>query len=185
MDTVLPAGALVSSRLETRVFLFRAAKATARIRARDDPSRGYVGYSGWHLRQGGARARHCPDSNPVPTPWRRPVHAMQPREPHAVRRRRRHDLLWRTQDQARRHRCAGNLSTQMRLRTRPRQSRDKSAFGIDQFRAVWLVNRGGRDEDRYGRKLRTVERNGRSLGEILIAEGLARRWGGARHSWCG
>ena len=48
-----------------------------------------------------------------------------------------------------------------------------------------LVNRGGRDEDRYGRKLRTVERNGRSLGEILIAEGLARRWDGARHSWCG
>lgn len=48
-----------------------------------------------------------------------------------------------------------------------------------------LINRGGRDEDRYGRKLRTVERNGRSLGEILIAEGLARRWDGARHSWCG
>jgi endonuclease YncB( thermonuclease family) len=48
-----------------------------------------------------------------------------------------------------------------------------------------LVNRRGPDEDRYGRKLRTVERNGRSLGEILIAEGLARRWDGARHSWCG
>src|SRR5205823_11396303 len=87
MDTVLPAGALVSSRLATRVFLFRAAKATARIQARDDPSRGSVGYSSGHLRQGGARARHCPDSNPVPNPWRRPVHAMQPREPHAVRRR--------------------------------------------------------------------------------------------------
>jgi len=48
-----------------------------------------------------------------------------------------------------------------------------------------LVNRGGRDEDRYGRKLRTIERNGRSLGETLVAEGLARRWDGARHSWCG
>lgn len=48
-----------------------------------------------------------------------------------------------------------------------------------------LVNRGGRDEDRYGRKLRTIERDGRSLGEILVFEGLARRWDGARHSWCG
>ena len=47
-----------------------------------------------------------------------------------------------------------------------------------------LVNRGGRDEDRYGRKLRTIERGGRSLGETLVAEGLARRWDGARHSWC-
>ena len=48
-----------------------------------------------------------------------------------------------------------------------------------------LVNRGGRDEDRYGRKLRTIERGGRSLGDILVAEGLARRWDGARRSWCG
>ena len=48
-----------------------------------------------------------------------------------------------------------------------------------------IANRNGRDEDRYGRKLRTIERDGRSLGEILVAEGLARRWDGARHSWCG
>jgi endonuclease YncB( thermonuclease family) len=44
---------------------------------------------------------------------------------------------------------------------------------------------GGRDEDRYGRKLRTIERNGRSLGDTLIGEGLARPWDGARRSWCG
>jgi endonuclease YncB( thermonuclease family) len=43
----------------------------------------------------------------------------------------------------------------------------------------------GRDEDRYGRKLRTIERGGRSLGDVLIAEGLARPWDGARRSWCG
>jgi endonuclease YncB( thermonuclease family) len=43
---------------------------------------------------------------------------------------------------------------------------------------------GWRDEDRYGRKLRSVTRNGRSIGEILVAEGLARRWDGARHPWC-
>jgi micrococcal nuclease len=41
-----------------------------------------------------------------------------------------------------------------------------------------------RDADRYGRKLRILERHGRSLGDILIAEGLARRWDGARRSWC-
>ena len=48
-----------------------------------------------------------------------------------------------------------------------------------------IVNRGGRDEDIYGRKLRTIERDGRSLGDVMVAEGLARRWDGARHSWCG
>src|SRR5829696_2988400 len=46
------------------------------------------------------------------------------------------------------------------------------------------IVRTGRDEDRYGRKLRVVMQNGRSLGEILVAEGLARRWDGARRSWC-
>jgi micrococcal nuclease len=44
---------------------------------------------------------------------------------------------------------------------------------------------GSRDADRYGRKLRILERHGRSLGDTLIAEGLARPWDGARHSWCG
>jgi endonuclease YncB( thermonuclease family) len=48
-----------------------------------------------------------------------------------------------------------------------------------------LVRTGTREADRYGRKLRTIERNGRSIGHILIAEGLARRWDGARRSWCG
>ena len=48
-----------------------------------------------------------------------------------------------------------------------------------------LVRTGGRDEDRYGRKLRTITRNGRSVGDVLIAEGLARPWDGARRSWCG
>lgn len=41
-----------------------------------------------------------------------------------------------------------------------------------------------RDVDRYGRKLRIVVRNGSSIGEELVAEGLARRWDGARHPWC-
>ncbi len=44
---------------------------------------------------------------------------------------------------------------------------------------------GLRDEDRYGRKLRTVHRDGRSLGAVLVAEGLAHHWVGAKQSWCG
>lgn len=41
-----------------------------------------------------------------------------------------------------------------------------------------------RDEDRYGRKLRIATRDGQSLGETLVAEGLARRWIGHREPWC-
>ena len=41
-----------------------------------------------------------------------------------------------------------------------------------------------RDVDQYGRKLRVVTRDGVSLGEILVAEGLARRWTGSRQPWC-
>lgn len=43
---------------------------------------------------------------------------------------------------------------------------------------------GVRDQDQYGRKLRIVSRGGRSIGEALVAEGLARRWNGPRRSWC-
>lgn len=41
-----------------------------------------------------------------------------------------------------------------------------------------------RDTDRYGRKLRIVTRGGRSLGDQLVAEGLARPWTGRRRPWC-
>lgn len=43
---------------------------------------------------------------------------------------------------------------------------------------------GSRDEDRYGRKLRILMRGGVSLGEQLVAEGLAERWTGKRRNWC-
>lgn len=43
-----------------------------------------------------------------------------------------------------------------------------------------------RDTDRYGRKLRIVERDGGSLGGVLVGEGLARWYaGGRRAEWCG
>ena len=60
------------------------------------------------------------------------------------------------------------------------------------LRLQQLLNEGpitleqpGRDEDRYGRKLRILVRQGRSLGDVLIGEGLARPYqGGPRAGWC-
>ncbi len=59
-------------------------------------------------------------------------------------------------------------------------------------RLIELVNQGpfalqawsGRDTDRYGRALRVLVRNGHSLGDILVSEGLARTWTGRREPWC-
>jgi micrococcal nuclease len=58
-------------------------------------------------------------------------------------------------------------------------------------RLIALVNAGpfsleriDRDEDRYGRKLRVVTRDGESLGGVLVDEGLARWYAGGRRSWC-
>ena len=52
-----------------------------------------------------------------------------------------------------------------------------------------LLNAGpielrGDRTDRYGRQLRTVYRDGRSLGGVLVSEGLARKWTGRREPWC-
>ena len=58
-------------------------------------------------------------------------------------------------------------------------------------RLLALLNAGAfsltaveRDLDRYGRTLRIVTRQGRSIGARLVAEGLARPWTGARQPWC-
>lgn len=50
--------------------------------------------------------------------------------------------------------------------------------------ASFTLVTGARDQDQYGRKLRIVSRGGRSIGETLVDEGLARRWNGPRRSWC-
>lgn len=42
----------------------------------------------------------------------------------------------------------------------------------------------GRATDRYGRALRVVTRDGRSLGAQLVREGLAEPWRGKRSNWC-
>lgn len=38
--------------------------------------------------------------------------------------------------------------------------------------------------DRYGRTLAIVTLNGRSVGDILVSENLARTWSGRREPWC-
>ena len=53
-----------------------------------------------------------------------------------------------------------------------------------------LLNEGGftltgSGQDRYGRELRVVERDGASVGAALVREGLAEEWGGPRIAWCG
>ena len=47
-----------------------------------------------------------------------------------------------------------------------------------------LVPLSDRDADVYGRKLRKIMRGGRSIGGVLVAEGLAERWVGFRRDWC-
>jgi endonuclease YncB( thermonuclease family) len=58
-------------------------------------------------------------------------------------------------------------------------------------RLLALLNAGpielvstSRSHDRYGRRLATVNRGGRSLGDRLVAEGLAEPWRGRRSDWC-
>ncbi len=58
-------------------------------------------------------------------------------------------------------------------------------------RMIDLLNEGAftlepveRETDKYGRTLRVITRNGESLGETLVAEGLAERWKGYRSGWC-
>ena len=50
-------------------------------------------------------------------------------------------------------------------------------------RTVELV-REGREQDRYGRLLARVLYQGRDMGEMLIAAGVARKWSGRREPWC-
>ena len=63
------------------------------------------------------------------------------------------------------------------------KARDRLVVLLNQgeFSAVPI---GNRDEDQYGRKLRVLIRDGRSIGDQLVAEGLARTWSGRRDPWC-
>jgi endonuclease YncB( thermonuclease family) len=74
----------------------------------------------------------------------------------------------------------------------PRCAAEKALGDRATVRFMELVNAGpfelqawpGRDVDKYGRKLRVLVRDGRSLGGVLVSEGLARTWTGRRQPWC-
>jgi endonuclease YncB( thermonuclease family) len=73
----------------------------------------------------------------------------------------------------------------------PRCACEKQLGDRATLRLQQLLNRGSvtlrpidRDRDRYGRKLRLVLVNGMSVGDTLVAEGLARRYAGHRRPWC-
>lgn len=76
--------------------------------------------------------------------------------------------------------------------THPPRCADEARLGEAATRRMQaLLNAGpftmdpiDRDEDRYGRKLRVVVRDGDSLGDTLVAEGLARPYAGGRRAWC-
>ena len=75
---------------------------------------------------------------------------------------------------------------------RPECAYEKALGTRAKYRFLALLNAGPfeieryghRDKDLYGRDLRVVMRDGRSLGTVLVTEGLARPWTGHRHSWC-
>lgn len=76
--------------------------------------------------------------------------------------------------------------------SQPRCAAEKALGERATIRLMELVNAGPfqmqawprHDEDRYGRKLRVLVRDGRSLGDMLVSEGLARTWSGRRQPWC-
>ncbi|MEZ2131478.1 MULTISPECIES: thermonuclease family protein [unclassified Sinorhizobium] len=48
----------------------------------------------------------------------------------------------------------------------------------------FVLRPADRDDDKDGPKLRVVSREGRSIGQQLVADGLARPWSGPRKPWC-
>ena len=74
-------------------------------------------------------------------------------------------------------RCASETALAARATTRLEVLLDRGPFELHPAP-------DGRDEDRYGRKLRIVTRDGQSLGNTLVGEGLARTWTGRREPWC-
>lgn len=73
-------------------------------------------------------------------------------------------------------RCDAEYALGIRARDRLRDLLSEGPFALEPV--------GTRDEDQYGRKLRVVVRNGSSLGDRLVSEGLARTWTGRREPWC-
>ncbi|MGY5806207.1 thermonuclease family protein [Rhizobium sp. LEGMi198b] len=51
-------------------------------------------------------------------------------------------------------------------------------------RDTFVLSASGRGDDQQGSKFRIAMRAGRSIGDQMVAEGLARRWTGQTTSWC-
>ena len=73
-------------------------------------------------------------------------------------------------------RCDSEYALGIRARDRLRELLNEGDFAVQPI--------GSRDEDQHGRKLRVITRGGQSLGDRLVAEGLARTWSGRREPWC-
>jgi len=73
-------------------------------------------------------------------------------------------------------RCAAEEELGLAAKNRLRDLLNAGPFSLEPIQ--------GRDGDDYGRKLRVVVRDGRSIGDQLVAEGLARTWTGRREPWC-
>ena len=71
--------------------------------------------------------------------------------------------------------CGGRAEVELahRASARLRELLNQNAFTVETH-----------GEDRYGRTLATIRIGGRDVGDILIAEGLARRWPNGREFWC-
>ncbi|MCR6673848.1 thermonuclease family protein [Devosia ginsengisoli] len=71
--------------------------------------------------------------------------------------------------------CAAEAALGRRATTRLRELLSAGSFELQ------LADR---DEDVYGRKLRVVVRGGQSIGDTMVAEGLAHHWRGYKEGWC-
>jgi micrococcal nuclease len=69
----------------------------------------------------------------------------------------------------------GQCPAERRLAIRARNRLRELLVGFE-------IHRDG--QDRYGRTLAVVTVNGRSVGDQLVREGLARTWSGRRMPWC-
>ena len=72
----------------------------------------------------------------------------------------------------------------MPVRSGARCESNEAAAPACQSRPLATQAWAGRDKDKYGRKQRVFMRDRRSLGDILVSEGLARTWTGRRLPWC-
>lgn len=71
--------------------------------------------------------------------------------------------------------CASEYERGMQATHRLRELLNEGPFELESI---------DRDQDKHGRDLRIVVRNGRSIGDQLVGEGLARTWTGRREPWC-